>query len=794
MKDAELRNSDGVYGRQIILEKIDGMKNFFEEEVSINVEKFEVAEKITIKGNITFLEKVIKIDKEIESSADKKDKEIYWVDLNKKIKVVDLRKIGFSLTEKQLKVYLNVGLNLSVLQFDFRGFNAGVAKDEEGDSRPTWGLEGMAITGVEGDTGLSGSLVRKATEGKPTVYNGSITLKASDLLTISALASFGKIKLADGDEANSIFLFAALNYSIGGPPAFFVKGLALGGGYNRQIKLPDVKKVPDFPFVQAVVDPNSQFSKDKDGNLKDASKVAGELSDWLYPAYDQYFVVAGLKFSSFELVESFAMLMAEFGATMRFSLLGQSALALPKGEEKKEKQLVNVTIALRASYDVSQGYFEILAALTDGSFLLQKNCKLSGGVGVCAWLAGPRAGDFLVSLGGCYHPLFKNKKKDYPSLDKLGVNWKINNNLGLKGEVYFAITPACMMFGLAINLNYKYDSIKAWLDVAADFYLEWAPLYYNALVHVGVGASYRLKVWFIEKTFSVEVGADVSVKGPPFSGTAKIDLKVFSISLSFGSSNPPVSKLEWKEFYDQFIDKEEKKKTKEMALSTGSGKAKLTALNLDRGILNQDEISAAKLAKNPPVDPPVEPVVSGDIFTFSVESKIPITKIDNKMDERIGILPLGKTSLKSMLNVQVLDKQNTDNDVTNAFEFTAKNKNIGAALWSKTKPKADDSLIRDVAMGGIYTIKAPELIESNPYKLAPTPKELSFPYSQVTENVDTRGGETISSIKLSDVLKQDFEELYKKTTWQGIQDEPMNYFLDNPVVCSVGCYLEKEFA
>lgn len=56
------------------------------------------------------------------------------------------------------------------------------------------------------------------------------------------------------------------------------------------------------------------------------------------------------------------------------------------------------------------------------------------------------SGDFVVTLGG-YHPSF-NVPSHYPQVPRLSFfNSSITSELNIKGEMYFALTPRCIMAG-----------------------------------------------------------------------------------------------------------------------------------------------------------------------------------------------------------------------------------------------------------------------------------------------------------------------------------------------------------
>ncbi len=64
-------------------------------------------------------------------------------------------------------------------------------------------------------------------------------------LSIAGLAGYTTI---GGNP--SLFLYAVLDYPLGGPEFFFVTGLAAGFGFNRNLLVPDVSGIATFPLVQ----------------------------------------------------------------------------------------------------------------------------------------------------------------------------------------------------------------------------------------------------------------------------------------------------------------------------------------------------------------------------------------------------------------------------------------------------------------------------------------------------------------------------------------------------------------
>jgi hypothetical protein len=53
----------------------------------------------------------------------------------------------------------------------------------------------------------------------------------------------------------SLFIYAILDYPLGGTSFFFVTGLATGFGYNRTLKVPTIDQIATFPSSSRAVSP-----------------------------------------------------------------------------------------------------------------------------------------------------------------------------------------------------------------------------------------------------------------------------------------------------------------------------------------------------------------------------------------------------------------------------------------------------------------------------------------------------------------------------------------------------------
>ena len=113
------------------------------------------------------------------------------------------------------------------------------------------------------------------------------------MLDTFQLSAIGGYSQTDKGEA-SIFLFAVLIAPIGGPPFFFITGIAGGFGYNR--KLPPPGPVASNPFMQ-LMNGGLQLSGD------DAVQFKALSSEFMVMASD-YWVAAGVKFTTFGFIQA----------------------------------------------------------------------------------------------------------------------------------------------------------------------------------------------------------------------------------------------------------------------------------------------------------------------------------------------------------------------------------------------------------------------------------------------------------------------------------------------------------
>ena len=500
---------------------------------------------------------------------------IHWVSVNKTFGPVTLEQIGLNYSQGAASFGLSGGFALGGFTLALQGLSITFPLSSGCSEPVSFDLQGLAMGFTEGPLSINGAFLKTATP--PVSYYGEVMVQA---------ASFG-LKAIGGytPSARSFFLYAKLDAPLGGPPFLFVTGLAAGLGVNNSFVLPTLDTLDTCPLLHNAPQPQATPGQT-------VTSVISSLGDSFKPDPGEYWVAAGIQFTSFEMIAAFAVITVEFGVDLRIALLGTCAMSLPLSEP-----LAYVEIDMVASFTVSSGLFSIVGKLSPASYILGGFAKLTGGFAFNIWLSGASRGDFVVSLGG-YSPSY-SKPDHYPAVPRLGMSFGLGP-FQASGQAYFALVPSMLMAGITISATWSSDGIDAWLDAGFDFMVGWAPLSYSGHAYVSVGCSIDLGLF----TVKVQVGADMVVWGPSFGGRAEIDLDVASFSIGFGTANPPaVPPLGWAGF-----------KTAVLPADTTSGRASERARTLRR----RAALRSVALASAPVALQAAAPVTQTNVIAASV--------------------------------------------------------------------------------------------------------------------------------------------------------------------------------
>jgi hypothetical protein len=377
------------------------------------------------------------------------------------------------------------------------------------------------------------------------------------------------------------------------------------------------------------------------------------------------------------MVQTTALLLIKFGAELEIALVGLSRFKLPKelpGQaEGSVPAYVYVELALLARIKPSEGLASVEALLTANSFVLDKECKLSGGFAFYVWFDGTRKGDFVLTLGG-YHPRFV-VPPHYPRVPRLAINW-VRGPVTIKGEAYFALTPSCVMAGGALEVSYKEGSVAASLTARADFLISWKPFAYDIEVFVGVSAS-----WY---SLRVELSAGILIWGPEFAGIATVSWGFISFDVPLGAATTKAKwkALQWEEFRGAFLP---------------ASDTEICKLKISSGLQRELKFGAAK-----------EWVVRPDDLALSTESAIPTTslvlgKLTMAVGSGIGIRPMGSGNLVSTHTITIMKIGEDPVDFEAGWTWQENRQAVPKELWHNVnngeKPTPGAEVIKNVLVG-----------------------------------------------------------------------------------------------
>jgi hypothetical protein len=460
-----------------------------------------------------------------------------WFRVEKAFGPITVSRVGARYGEGALWFVLDASLEAGGLSLVLQG--AGVGSPVT-TFAPRFDLRGLTIEYAEPPLAIGGGFSAVApTGGADFQYDGSAVVSMADW---SALA-YGSYTEVHGHP--SLFLFLKAAGSFGGPPAFFVTALAAGFGYNSTVRVPTAEQVADFPLVAGLNDPARLGGPDATPARALAS-LSGGPNPWISPAPGQTWLAAGVRFKSFQQLDSTALLLAEFGDGLTVLLLGVSTARFPNSGAARP--YAQIQLQLHAAFRPDDGFFGVTAALTRNSFLIDPACVLTGGFAFHAWFGeSEHAGDFVVVIGG-YHPAFR-RPAHYPAVSRVGFSWSLDSAVRISGSAYFALTPSAIMAGGSLDVRYHDGNLTAWFTAHADLLVNWSPFHFRAGIGVSVGVEYEVNLLFTTTTLRLEAGADLTLWGPPTGGTVTVRLWIITFTVAFGapdSPNPPA--LDWNGF------------------------------------------------------------------------------------------------------------------------------------------------------------------------------------------------------------------------------------------------------
>lgn len=462
---------------------------------------------------------------------------IHWIKINKTFGPINLQQVGVNYKNGEATFGFSAGFSLGGFSLELQGLSITFPlplPNMPAGNTVSFDLEGMGMEFKKGNLTIGGAFL-KVIQDEITNYYGEVIVQVGNF----GLKALGGYAPAQNGQPASFFLYANLEAPLGGPPFLYVSGLAFGFGINRTLILPNIDTLPGYLLL-----PNNAPAEGSSPS-DTISKVMPQMAAIFQDKPGEYWVAAGIQFTSFDMISAFGLVTVSFGVDLQIGLLGACAITLPKGAPEP---VAYIEVDLIASFTPSTGLLSVEGVITPASYILSNIVKISGGFAFYIWFSGTHKGDFVVTLGG-YNSAY-NKPDWYPTVPRITLGYAIGP-FQASGSAYLALTPSMFMAGIRFDATFKAGPVKAWFTAGVDFLIGWAPFLYEADAYVNIGCSVDLGLF----TLKINIGADVIIWGPPFGGKAHVDLDVVSFTIGFGSSAPVSTPVSWANIEDNFLPK-----------------------------------------------------------------------------------------------------------------------------------------------------------------------------------------------------------------------------------------------
>ena len=522
----------------------------------------------------------------------------------------------------------------------------------------------------------------------------------------------------------TFFIYVTLSAASGtgitvGPITF--TAIVFGYGYNRRAKIPTIDNVAEFPLVKMVMGQGGYQKEDETFQLhnqlakpvEDPVALLEKMKDYLVPELGQQFACGGVRFTISGLIDCFALLIVQWGGgELEIALLGLARFRQPR--DTTARAICYVELQILMTIKPKEGAFKLQALLTNNSWIINEDCKLTGGFALFAWFDGEHKGDVVVTLGG-YHPKFR-RPEHYPVVPRLGLNWRVNDNLTIKGGVYLAYTPSCGMLGAKLEATFHSGRISAYFTAYLDVIINWSPIYFEA----ELGISLRVEARLFLTSLNVTIAASIKMWGPPVGGIAHIDLTVVKFDIEFGEKPPEQLKLieNWEDFCHEFLNLSGQDRR---AVTDPVPAFPLIQPNLAAGRNNLNGLPNARRKDSQPKPEDGIWKVRPDELELSAAATVPVSTLNlgtvktaegiqhrdtsgrsmmvmkpitientappKKSANKLGAHPMGK-GIDSVLNVTMVRDEGPQVEAVKMSDWTidAETGSLAAAVWEPGKP------------------------------------------------------------------------------------------------------------
>ena len=105
------------------------------------------------------------------------------------------------------------------------------------------------------------------------------------------------------------------------------------------------------------------------------------------------------------------------------------------------------------------------------------------------------------------------------------------------------------MGGGRLHAAFSAGPIEAWLDAFANFLINYEPFYFTAEAGVAVGVRFNLDLLFVHTHISAEIGATLTLWGPPVAGRVHVNLWVHAFDINFGDRDEKPGEVKLEPFF-----------------------------------------------------------------------------------------------------------------------------------------------------------------------------------------------------------------------------------------------------
>lgn len=555
---------------------------------------------------------------------------------------VYLQGIGIAYKDGAFQVNLTASLRGSGLFFELEGL---FAEYRLSDHTVHFGLQGIELEFKTAMVEAGGGFVNEGNDA----FAGTLLISAAGL-------SLSAIGACQTGRDPSVFAFASLRGLRFGPPCFQVTEIAAGMGCSRSILIPPVEELEEFPLLQVV-----QGKEELEGLLSQVDRLfpAQKKSSW---------IAAGIGADCFRMADAVVIAILQLGTSDVFDLLGRAQIEIP---HRAPEPAARASLLIKLTVDPEQGNIPIDGVLGSDSYVLSRNCHLSGGFSFYLWYGGEHRGDFVISLGG-YHARYQ-RPEHYPSPQRLKLSWQLCPELYVGGSLYFALTPSAVMAGGDFQMDFTWKCVKAWFHAYVDILMCWKPYAYDFSVGISLGVNVNLSLFKLH----FELGCSLSIWGPDFSGKACIHLWIISFTISFGHGQKKSQTISIEEFRESFLfSSSEEKRLAE----TGEEKGEFKGIDLTftDGLIGdrQAEETSGK-------------TVNAQRLQIQVVSNVPLTSLRfdqqealKSAEENIWLRPCGeKVSPGMSVTVERIDQT----PVQGAWHQELIWERVPSALWAPSE-------------------------------------------------------------------------------------------------------------